>query len=83
VGVSIHQYLTDLRLRASLDALCEDRRPLALLALDLGFSNQAHFTTAFSRRFGCTPDAFRRDLRAGRTPAAPSTILEDRPRRSL
>jgi AraC-like DNA-binding protein len=82
VGESIHQYLTDLRLRASLDALCEGKSPLAMLALDCGFSSQAHFTGAFAKRFGCTPAAFRRDVRDGNLPPhRASTILEDRPRR--
>jgi AraC-like DNA-binding protein len=72
VGESIHQYRTDLRLRAALEPLCESNFSLAHLALDLGFSSQSHFTTAFSARFGITPAALRRDV------GAASTILKDR-----
>ncbi|CAN5475490.1 hypothetical protein BH09PLA1_BH09PLA1_05990 [soil metagenome] len=64
-GRSIHQYLTDLRLRASLDGVCDRCAPLARVALDSGFSNQSHFTTAFARRFGRTPAAFRREVARG------------------
>jgi AraC-like DNA-binding protein len=60
IGRPVHQYLTDLRLRASLEPLCDTDQPLAMLALDLGFASQAHFTAAFSRQFGCAPGAFRR-----------------------
>jgi AraC-like DNA-binding protein len=74
VGESLHQYRTDLRLRAALEPLCESNVSLAHLALDLGFSNQSHFTTAFSSRFGIAPAALRRDV------AAASTILKDRRR---
>lgn len=38
-----------------------ERRGLAELAQDFGFSSHAHFSTAFRRRFGYTP----RDLRLG------------------
>jgi len=61
VGQSMHQYRLDLRLRASLEPLCDAKVSLAALALDLGFNSQSHFTTAFCRRFGCTPARFRRD----------------------
>jgi AraC-like DNA-binding protein len=72
VGQSLHQYRTELRLRAALEPLCESDLPLAHLALELGFSSQSHFTTAFQSRFGITPAALRRK------PA--STFLKDRQR---
>lgn len=58
-GVSLHGYLTQLRLgRALLDL--PHTEDLTALALDLGFSSHSHFTFAFRRLFGCTPSAFRR-----------------------
>ena len=74
VGESIHRYRTDLRLRAALQPLCESNLSLAHLALDLGFSSQSHFTTAFAARFGTTPASFRREVRT----VATSTILKER-----
>lgn len=58
-GMPLHQYLTRLRLRASLDPLAEGRRDLTELALDLGFSSHSHFTGLFRREFGTTPSGVR------------------------
>jgi len=57
-GVSLHHYVTRLRLARALVELPE-AGDLTSLALDLGFSSHSHFTLAFRRAFGCTPSAFR------------------------
>ena len=59
IGLSIHQYLIRLRLMHALEYLNADCDNLAVLALDLGFSSQSHFTAAFKRAFGRTPTAYR------------------------
>jgi AraC-like DNA-binding protein len=64
-GLSIHQYLINVRLAASLEHLAE--RPgdsLAMVALDLGFASHNHFTTVFRSRFGLSPTEFRRKVRS-------------------
>lgn len=58
-GLSVHQYLNELRLRQAAGRLDEGAGNLSSLALDLGFSSQSHFTTAFRARFGCPPGAYR------------------------
>jgi len=58
-GIPLHRYLTQLRLRASLEPLAEGRRDLTELALDLGFSSHSHFTDLFRREFGTTPSEVR------------------------
>lgn len=40
--------------------LREQERPLAHIAIDAGFHDQAHFTNAFRRTFGQTPGQYRR-----------------------
>ena len=55
-GVPVHRYLTQLRLRASLERLDGD---LTTVALDLGFSSHSHFTDAFRREFGKSPSEMR------------------------
>src|SRR5262249_19539691 len=57
-GISLHRYVTQLRLARALIELPEAGN-LTTLALDLGFSSHSHFTLAFRRAFGCTPSAFR------------------------
>jgi AraC-like DNA-binding protein len=59
-GVSLHRYLTQLRLRAALERLL-DSPDITSLALDLGFSSHSHFTEAFRREFGSTPSEFRKN----------------------
>lgn len=45
--------------------LRDSRLPIAGIAHDLGFADQAHFTHMFRRRTGCTPGAWRRAARGG------------------
>jgi len=59
-GRTIHAHRDELRLRAALDRLQASGRPLAELALELGYASHSHFTAAFRRRFGMTPDWLRR-----------------------
>ena len=59
-GVPVHRYLTQLRLRASLERLAAGAKDLTALALDLGFSSHSHFTDAFRRQFGRPPRALRK-----------------------
>jgi AraC-like DNA-binding protein len=57
-GVSLHRYLTQLRLAQALDDL-RSAADLTTVALDNGFSSHSHFTFAFRQSFGCTPSQFR------------------------
>jgi AraC-like DNA-binding protein len=61
-GVSLHQYLMQLRLSRALLELPR-ATDLTTLALELGFSSHSHFTLAFRRAFGCTPSDFRERTR--------------------
>lgn len=54
-GMPVHRYVWELRLRTSLEQLAAGADDLAALALELGFANHSHFSTAFRRAFGCTP----------------------------
>lgn len=58
-GRTMHEYRETLRLRDSLDALQQGRRPITDIALDAGFSSHSHYTAAFRRAFGQTPSAIR------------------------
>jgi AraC-like DNA-binding protein len=58
-GQSIHQYLNQLRLRASLEQVAQANTDLTTLALELGFTSHSHFTESFRRTFGIPPSALR------------------------
>jgi AraC-like DNA-binding protein len=62
LGVPIHRYLLQIRLRAALDRMADSDDGLSRLALDVGFSSHSHFTTAFRREFGRAPGRLRRGL---------------------
>jgi len=52
------EYMRRLRLDHARTALATTARPIAEIAVAAGFYDQAHFTTAFRRRFGMTPAQF-------------------------
>jgi AraC-like DNA-binding protein len=58
-GVAVHRYLTQLRLRASLERLADGGSDITQIALELGFSSHSHFTDAFRREFGHPPSEIR------------------------
>lgn len=62
-GLSLHRFVARRRVRASLALLEEQTRPIAAIALDLGFSSQSHFTRLFSDLTGMTPAKYRRQFR--------------------
>jgi AraC family transcriptional regulator len=62
-SVPLHRYLTQLRLRASLERLADGAEDLTTLALELGFSSHSHFTDAFRREFGRPPSQIRYSLK--------------------
>jgi len=54
-GLTIHQYLTQIRLRTALEWMAEAECSLTDLAFRLGFSSHSHFTMAFRKAFGVPP----------------------------
>ena len=59
-GVALHSYITELRLRESLERVWDSTIPLDRVACDLGFSSHSHFTARFRRSFGVMPSALRK-----------------------
>ncbi len=60
-GESPHQFVLYKRIDAAQRLLKETDRPLAQIALEVGFPNQSHFTHAFKRRLGLTPYRYRQE----------------------
>lgn len=59
-GVPVHRYLTQLRLRASLECLADGADDITAIALEVGFSSHSHFTDTFRREFGHPPSEVRK-----------------------
>lgn len=58
-GVSPHQHIIALRLRAAADRLRSTAEPVTLIALDVGFNDLSHFNLLFRRSFGVAPRQWR------------------------
>lgn len=63
-GETPYHFLRARRLERARQLLADNAMPLAELALECGFANQAHFTAAFSREVGISPGRYRRAVRA-------------------
>lgn len=63
LGVTPAEYVRRLRLEIACRALAETERPIAEVALEAGYSSQAHLTRAFRAHLGATPASYRRSRR--------------------
>jgi AraC family transcriptional regulator len=59
-GISPHRYVLQQRIREAQRQLASGRMDISELALHLGFSDQSHFSRAFRRLTGMTPQRYRR-----------------------
>jgi len=64
VGCTVGEYVRGLRIEWARKRLTGADVPLAAVALDAGFADQAHFTRWFRRETGTTPAAYRRRRRS-------------------
>jgi AraC family transcriptional regulator len=62
LGVSPHRYVLQERICEAQRQLASGRMDISELALHLGFSDQSHFSRAFRRLTGMTPQRYRRSL---------------------
>jgi AraC family transcriptional regulator len=61
VGETPHRWLTWRRIQTAQLLLISTEMPLAEIAAECGFSDQAHFTNIFAKFVGVPPGAFRRE----------------------
>lgn len=59
-GLAPHQWVLRARIDKAKQLLLECDRPLAQIAVDVGFADQAHFTRTFGRAVGKSPGAWQR-----------------------
>jgi AraC family transcriptional regulator len=62
-GVTVGAYLRNLRLEQAARALADSISTIADIAAQAGFYDQSHFTRTFKRKFGLTPQEYRRAAR--------------------
>ena len=67
-GVPVTEYARRLRVRAAADRVASSGLPLARVALEAGFADQAHLTRELRRETGLTPGALRRVASLPATP---------------
>jgi transcriptional regulator GlxA family with amidase domain len=59
VGMTLHEYRQQLRVRHALETVASGDVDLLQVALELGFSGHSHFTAAFRAAFGAPPSVLR------------------------
>ena len=60
-ATSPHQYLLACRISKASRILAETELPISEVALSTGFSSQSHFATAFKKKVGLSPKAYRHE----------------------
>jgi AraC-like DNA-binding protein len=61
IGQTPHRWLMQRRIDTAERLLISSEKPLAQIAAECGFADQAHFTNIFARMVGAPPGAFRRE----------------------
>ncbi len=62
-GTTVATYVRRRRIERARAEVANGNRPLSMIALDAGFSDQSHFTRVFRQAFGETPGQYARSLR--------------------
>jgi AraC family transcriptional regulator len=60
-ATSPHQYLLERRIAKASRILVDTELPISEVALTTGFSSQSHFATAFKKKVGLSPKAYRHE----------------------
>lgn len=63
-GMAPYAFVIERRVRRAESLLRDGNMPISLMALELGFSSQSHFTSTFRRITGTTPSAYRQQASA-------------------
>ncbi|MFA6718110.1 MAG: helix-turn-helix transcriptional regulator, partial [Prevotella sp.] len=57
-GIPTSEFIRNIRLEQAARLLKEQKLNIAQVAFEVGFSNQAHFSTIFKRHFGVSPTEY-------------------------
>jgi AraC family transcriptional regulator len=58
-GLRLHNYVVMLRVERAKEILARTSRPIADIALELGFADQSHFSNVFKQATGLSPRSYR------------------------
>jgi len=73
-ATSPHQYLLACRISKASRILAETELPISEVALATGFSSQSHFATAFKKKVGLSPKAYRHESGSAVQPATSFSV---------
>lgn len=59
-GLTPYQFILDQRIKSAADLLSKSDTPISAIAIDCGFSSQAHLTSAFKAHVGVPPGRYRK-----------------------
>lgn len=62
-GMTLHDYIAEVRLSRAREMLSEGRKPLKVVAAEAGFASPSHFSATFRRAIGCSPSEYRANVR--------------------
>lgn len=62
LGTTPYRYFSKLRMQRAKELLAKGNQPMAIIAGEVGYTDQAHFTTAFTRLVGISPGRWRSEL---------------------
>jgi AraC-like DNA-binding protein len=82
-GVTPHQYRIQVRLDRAKELLASGQLSVTDVCMAVGFSSLGSFSTLFTRRFGETPSAYRRRVRAADLGLGCLSLMGHLPRRSF
>ena len=63
-GLPPYQWALQAKIQKAQELLVKAEAPIAVIAMDVGFADQSHFTKAFKRLTGTTPRRWQRDRRS-------------------
>ena len=63
-GATLSNFIRQRRIQRARAEVAKGDRPLSMIALDAGFSDQSHFTRVFRQVFGETPGQYARSQRS-------------------
>lgn len=65
-GVTIYEYTTQIRMEKAKELLRDERQKVKEIGVLVGYESSAHFGSVFRKRFGMTPNEYRRKIQEGR-----------------